>query len=791
MSSSLMGQVVQIFDVKNNEPLESVMLTNKELTVSVTSSIKGQVDISNFKKSDEIVFQLLGYRTKIVSYTEIVASNYLILLEPLFNELDGIIISATRWNQTSGSIPAKVSRITTKDIKMQNPQTAADLLGSSNEVFIQKSQQGGGSPMIRGFATNRLLYVVDGVRMNSAIFRAGNIQNVISLDPLALSSAEVLFGPGSVMYGSDAIGGVMVFQSMLPQLSLDQNFNFKGNLVSRFSSANNEITNHADIQMAWKNFSSITSFTYSNFGDLKMGLNGRDEYLKTFYVDRVNNMDIVVQNSNSRIQNPSQYAQLNLMQKLRFQPNKNWDLQYGFHYSESSEFARYDRLIETDKDGKPIFAVWNYGPQKWMLNNFSITHLKPAYLYDVFTIRLSHQLFEESRIDRRFNHNRLRTQLENVNAYSGNIDFNKKLGNHQLFYGAEYVLNKVASYGSAIDIRNGSPIDVPDRYPLSDWSSMALYLNHQYTFTDNFYLQTGFRLNKFGIESDFSRHLSFYDFDFTTSSIRNESLNGSIGVVYRPDNKWKISANISNGFRAPNVDDIGKIFDFGPSEVIVPNASLHAENAYNGEISINKTMGNFIQLDATAFYTHLANAMVRRSFTVGGQDSIVFNGVKSKVYALQNAAFATVYGFNIGIKVHLPLGIKVSSRYNYQKGREEMDNEEISSSRHGAPSFGINQITYEKNKFTVQLSHLYNGQVSHNNLNIEERLKPFIYAKDSNGKPFSPAWYTLNLKMMFELSKNITFSGGIENITDQRYRPYSSGLVAPGRNYIASLRLQL
>ena len=106
-----------------------------------------------------------------------------------------------------------------QDVQFQNPQTTADLLSNSGEVFIQKSQQGGGSPMIRGFATNRVLIAVDEVRMNNAIFRSGNLQNVISIDPFAVENTEVLFGPGSVIYGSDAIGGVMSFTTLAPKFS--------------------------------------------------------------------------------------------------------------------------------------------------------------------------------------------------------------------------------------------------------------------------------------------------------------------------------------------------------------------------------------------------------------------------------------------------------------------------------------------------------------------------------------------------------------------------------------------
>ncbi len=103
--------------------------------------------------------------------------------------LDETVVSASRWEQNIREVPNRVAKISTATIQFQNPQTAADLLGASNQVFIQKSQLGGGSPMIRGFATNRVLLVIDGVRMNNAIFRSGNVQNVISLDASTLDEA--------------------------------------------------------------------------------------------------------------------------------------------------------------------------------------------------------------------------------------------------------------------------------------------------------------------------------------------------------------------------------------------------------------------------------------------------------------------------------------------------------------------------------------------------------------------------------------------------------------------------
>jgi len=780
------SQTLTIFDIETGETIMATLSSQSPKAFGTTNS-KGQVDITQFKGASKIEIRSLGFKTAHLSYDELQSTNFELRMHSS-TQFDEVVVSATRWSQPSNNVPTRISVISPKDVALQNPQTAADLLAASGEVFVQKSQQGGGSPMIRGFSTNRLLYTVDGIRMNSAIFRSGNIQNVISLDPFAIENTEVLFGPGSIIYGSDAIGGVMSFQTLTPQLSLTDKPLIAGKAVSRYSSANNEITNHFDINVGWKKWASVTSFTHSKFGDLKMGAYGPDEYLKPYYVQRVDSVDRVFDNPDSKVQNPTGYSQMNLMQKIRFSPNKKWDFQYAFHYSETSDYGRYDRLIELQDNGLPSSAVWNYGPQKWMMNSLTIAHSSFNKIYDHMTIRLAQQYFEESRTDRKFNHHRLRTQQEEVMAYSANIDFEKGLKKHKFFYGVEYVQNDVKSIGSAVDIRDGSPMLVPDRYPESTWMSYAGYLNYQFLASEKFLIQAGIRISGFNINSDFTRHLEFYPFDFTSSTTQNSSTNGSIGVVYRPSDTWKISANASTGFRAPNVDDIGKLFDFTAGDVVVPNTNLKAEYAYNGELSISKIFGNILKIDATGFYTYLDNAMVRREFQVNGADSIMYDGNMSKVYAVQNAAYGTVYGFNAGFEIRLPSGFSLSTRYNYQIGVEEMDNGDLSRSRHAAPAFGVTRLSYQKNKLFLQLYAMYSAKVSHADLNEEEKQKPFIYATNGDGNPYSPSWYTLNFKAMYQFHPNFSVSAGVENITDQRYRPYSSGLVAPGRNFIISLR---
>lgn len=781
------AQKINIRDQENYRPLEFVVLTCELPDVSALTNAMGKADISAFEDAEEIKIQLLGYETITKSYDELKEDSFDVFMKTTSISLDQIIVSATRWNQHKKDVPVKIATIIPKETHLQNPQTAADLLGTSGEVFIQKSQQGGGSPMIRGFATNRLLLTVDGIRMNTAIFRSGNLQNVISLDPFAMERTEVLFGPGSVIYGSDAIGGVMSFHTLTPQVSLYDEPFVKGNGVTRHSSANNELTGHVDLNIGWKNVALISSFSYNRYGDLRMGSVGPDEYIREEYVQRVDGIDKVFANEDDLVQKPTGYAQTNMMQKIRWQPNEDWDLIYGFHYSTTTDYDRYDRHIRY-KNGLPRSGEWYYGPQTWMMNNLSIIHLSPQSVYDQFTIRMAYQRFTESRHDRDFNDVILHHRNEEVSAYSINLDFNKQFGTaHSFMYGIEAVYNDVTSTGSEENIITDAIVNGASRYPQSSWASYAAYINYNYRLSKKTLLQIGIRYNMFTLDADFDT--TFYPFPFTVAELSSGAVTGSVGFVYNPTSTWSLSANLSSGFRSPNVDDVGKVFDSEPGAVVVPNPDLSAEYAYNAEIGIAKVFNDAVKIDVTGFYTYLDDAMVRRDFSLNGLDSILYDGEMSKVQALQNASEAYVWGIQAGVELKLSSGFGFSSRFNYQYGEEKQDDGTTSPLRHAAPLNGTAHITYSAKKLKLDFYVLFSGKVAFEDMPEEEKGKDYMYAKDSNGNPYSPGWYTLNFKVMHQISEILSVSGGIENLTDQRYRPYSSGLVAPGRNFILSVRV--
>ena len=779
------GQVVTVEDKETGSALEFATLSSQDPRAAAITNRQGQTEVTAFRGAEQIEIRAMGYRPLIISYEEIRSDDFLVQLEPARISLDEVVVSATRWNQKTSEISHKVITIPTSAVTFQNPQTAADMLGVSGKVFIQKSQQGGGSPMIRGFATNRLLYAVDGVRMNTAIFRSGNIQNVISLDPFAMEQTEVFFGPGSVIYGSDAIGGVMSFRTLVPQLALTEKPLVKGNATARYATANHEKTGHLDVNVGWKKWALVTSISSNDYGNLRMGSHGPDEYLRPFYVQRHDSTDIVVANSDPQVQIPSGYSQINMMQKVRFKPGERWDLSYGFHYSATTDYARYDRHIRY-RDGMPRYGEWKYGPQKWMMNNLSITHNGTWKLYDELTLRLARQDFEESRISRDFNRADRETRIEKVDAWSANLDLNRSIGSKgKLYYGLEAVYNDVTSEGINENILTGTESPGPTRYPQSVWSSYAAYLSGQLRVTDKFTLESGLRYNQFLLHAEFDT--TFYPFSFTTADLNNGALTGSIGFISRPTDKWIISASASTAFRSPNVDDVGKVFDSEPGSVVVPNPDLQAEYAWNGDVNVVKVFGEDVKIDLSGYYTLLNNALVRRDYTLNGMDSIIYDGELSRVQAIQNAAVAHVYGIQAGMEVKLPSGFEFSSDLNYQKGKEELDDGTTSPSRHAPPLFGVSRLTYRSGKMKIQIYAEYQGERPYDEMPEEEKGKTYMYATNAAGNPYSPGWYTVNFKAAYRLTDYLLLSAGLENLTDQRYRPYSSGIAAAGRNFILSV----
>lgn len=782
------GQMIKVYNQTNLKPIENVLIVNENQTNSVVTNYNGEADISSFDMEENLLIQHPAYQRLSLTKQEIVDQKNSIKLHESHVKIDEVLISANKWEQSGNEIPNKIVAIRSETIELQNPQTSADLLKTSNEVFVQKSQLGGGSPMIRGFAANSVLLVYDGVRMNNAIYRSGNLQNVISIDPNIIESAEVIFGPGSVIYGSDALGGVMDFHTFQPRLTSNHKPFIKSNAMVRWSSANNENTAHVDVNLGYQKFGLFTSVTYSDFEDLRMGNNGNNDYVRPEYQETVNGVDTIIPNLEDNMQRKTAYSQMNITQKVRFKPNANLDFNYGFHYSKTSNIPRYDRLIQYS--GEELkYAKWEYGPMYWMLNTLNAKYNKANSFFDQASFNIAYQDYEESRIDRKFQNNTERTRTEQVDVASLNIDFNKTFTKKtEVFYGLEGIYNYVASDGISKDISTGLSDIASSRYPNggTNYYSLAAYLSGKHKLTDQFTLNAGLRYSFHHLKASLG-DTNVFEFPYDELKLSPSALNGSLGAVYHPLEKTFVNMNFSSGFRAPNLDDVAKIFDSEPGKVIVPNKDLKPEYAYNIDLGVEQHIQNIIKFEFTFFYTHLNDVMVRRDFTFNGQDSIIYDGQMSQVQAIVNASSAKIYGMNAGLFANINENITFTTHVTLMDG-EDSDGYAI---RHVAPTFHVSHLIFTRDNFKADFYMEYNGEISANELAPSEQDKTYMYKLDANGNAYSPSWYTLNFKVAYQLNEHVQMNIGLENIMDKRYRPYSSGIVAPGRNLIFSLRANI
>lgn len=790
-SFSIYAQQVTVKEAESQNPIAGVIITSENK--SVTTNFEGKASLNSFSENALLTFQSKSHNMLIMEKKTILELNMVVFMEMSTKDLDEVVISASKFEQSKRDIPQKIVNISANTIAFANPQTSADLLELTGNIYIQKSQLGGGSPMIRGLSTNRLLITVDGVRMNNAIFRGGNLQNVISIDPNTIQNTEVTLGAGSVVYGSDAVGGVMSFYTKKPQLSYTESLYFKSNAAARYASASNEKMGHLDLNFGLKKWAFLSSFSYTDFDDLRMGSHGPEEYLRPEYVVTENGQDIMVTNDNPKIQVPTGYSQVNFMQKVRYEPKDNLNFDIGMYYTTTSDYSRYDRLLRYRGDNLRS-AEWYYGPQRWFMGNLQMTKLSSSSnLYDKIQVTAAYQNFQESRYDRDFQATLKNIREEAVDAISFNADFEKQLTQKtEMFYGAEYVYNSITSNGETLNISTNIVVPAVSRYPdNSNWQSLAAYASFKFKPNHKFIFQSGMRYSHIFSKSDFTENNQYLNLPYTKTEINTGALTGTAGISWIPNKliQWKLNA--STAFRAPNIDDIGKVFDSEPSSVVVPNQDLKPEYAYNGELGLKLNFEDVVVIDLTTYYTYLDHALVRRDYSLNGNTEIIYDGELSNVQAIQNAAFAKIYGFELGFQCHFNKQLKLTSVYNIVNGTEEDDFGTETPLRHAAPQFGNTHLVWNKNRFLIDAFVNYNGELSNNQLAPSEQEKDFIYAIDSNGNPYAPSWYTINLRTQYHITNALTLTASIENISDQRYKTYSSGIAAPGRNLIIAFKYSL
>ncbi len=805
LTISVKSQQVKVLERESNDPIENVTIYNESKTHIVYTDKNGIADLSKFTDVDIISFNHLSFIEYEILKRELKLLEFIVYLNKNAERLDEIVLSASKGKEKRSRIAEYVAITSIEEIKKIAPQTSADLLANLPGIKVQKTQFGGGSPVLRGMEANRILLVVDGVRMNNAIYRTGHLQNSITISPNIIDRTEVIFGPSSVIYGSDALGGVIHYYTKTPKISDKNEVNTA--VYSRFSSVNNEITTSGNIELRNKKWASYTSLSRSKFGELKMGKtrnHGYEDWGKVFkYSNNSNNFYNTnsVVNSNTSIQKNTDYHQTDILQKIVMPISNKSDLILNFQYSISSDIHRFDKLNEYDGD-ELRYAEWYYGPQKRLLISSQLKVNPEKKWIKKGTLTAAYQNIEESRVQRHFSSLDRYYRNENVDVLSLNGDFFVPLTKDEtriLSYGFEVTHNKVNSkaYGKTLEVFNNTIVGFNDdftvqsRYPDggSSYSSMASYANYRQDISKKVTLNTGLRFINTHLKAKWIDD-TFINLPESSISLNNSATTATIGFAYKPNVKWQLNSVISSGFRSPNIDDVGKVREKS-GNISVPNVKLRPEYAYNFETSILKYSNNKkFQSGINVYYTLLNNYITRDYMEVNNSSTLLFDGEEGNSVANVNKGNAYILGSTASFKGNLNQKWFAKGSLTFTKGKTYDTNQPQSSI---PPLFGMLEMGYEKDRIYANLNWKFNGKKKIEDYNLIEgidNVEQTPFNSNTNSYYGNPGWNTFNFGLNYKLNNNIDFYLHVDNIFDVHYKEFASAISSAGRNFSISLLIK-
>ena len=750
LSQNIFGQTITIKDSLSDKPIANANIKSNDL--GLTSNSYGQADLSVFKDGEAITISHITYQSKVINKTNVI--NNIIYLNRMTNILPDIILTENNKIPLSKKYPV----FTVKPKGLQLIETSsAELVASTSSVIVQESQAGGGSPNYRGMEANRLLIVVDGIMLNNTIYRSGHVQSSSTINPFFVKSINLQSGPSSVAYGSGAMGGALIFNTLDP---LDTN-----QLIVRqiFESSSRAVSTNILGRYYRKKISQISGVSIKSADNLRMGSNRLHGY------DSWGNETGVVDGNEQLFTN---YYRGDFIHKIKYQHNKHNQFLSNTQYSISSDIDRFDKMNDLTEVGLK-YSKWYYGPQMRFMQKLAYLGGYKSLLFNSYKLSLAFQNVKESRHKQKKDDLYLSNRIENVKVYDANLNFNKSIGSSSLVYGGGLRLQEVFSTASLTN--SNESLFNTTRYPDGGSNVKDLFLYSQMNIPLNSLIDLffGARWNNAELNARFNENI------VSLENLRNKnnSFVKSMVLSYQPKTFISVNLGYYNGFRNPNIDDIGKVFSKDGNNVVLPNKNLEPEYSNNFEVSVNYRSTE-VNASLQLYRTEIENAIVREFGTINGSDSIIYDGEMMRVQLNKNIASAKINGLSASSNINLSPNISLYSNINYIVGSDNNSD----PLAHIPPLNGKVSLEYKNKNYSVDFYAVYNEwkHVENYDLagvdNLEEAT--------NDG---TPAWYTLNIGYTQNITQNMVVMMKIKNLTDIHYKTFGSGVSASGRNFIVAL----
>lgn len=730
LSTRVSAQIIQgtIVDQKTNLPIPDVHIQWVNTSLGTISDPQGKFELRRVGVNT-IRVSAIGYSTK----EEIVGDQdfFHIQLEPSALMLNqGITITAQRQEDLTVNVPQSATVVTHEQLLQNAPRTTPEALMNQSGIWVQKTNHGGGSPIIRGLVGNQVLLLVDGIRLNNSTYRYGPNQYLNTVDPGLVERIEAIRGSGSVLYGSDALGGVVQVISKVPAFSFDKT-KVSGGVSAKWMSKDMEKSGRAEVEIGSKRIAFLGGFSERNFGELVAG--GELGTLSpTGYHERAGDAKVLVRTGSSGM------------------------LTAAFQQITQSDVPRYDQVSQGG------YSTYKFDPQMRQLSYLRWETFSANRWAHSIRITGSYNRTVEGTISQKTNSPTIKSQRDEVNT-TGLIAeiISKPTSLWKAQTGIEYYFDTVESTASELNTTTQAETTVRGSYADgSALSNLAIFSNHQVDWR-KFQFTSGLRFNAVAVKVE--------DATFGNQKINPSAWVGNLGLMYKITPQLRAILSGNTGFRAPNVDDMSK---FGAVEATVfeiPSSDLAPERSLTLETGL-KFNGKKYSGAITAYQTHLTDLIDRVATTYQG--STTYEG--KNVYQKQNVGEALVKGLEAEGEVSIVSTLSAYGSLTYTYGENKTKNEPM---RRIPPLFGRLGLQYRNSAgwwlkgelaMAGEQDRLAAGDKS--DVRISSRLVDGVM----------PGWNCINLYAGFQY-KSVRIQTSLINLVDKAYRIYASGVDEYGR----------
>ncbi len=736
------GQVFQgtIRDKKTQAPIADVHVMLRNSAHGTITDKAGKFSLGKWDK-DSLAIQIsaLGYTTLEKKLGASEANQFIELMPSVIQLNNGVTVTALRSERLAFDVGQSITSLSSNQLIQLAPRSTPEALMNETGIWVQKTNHGGGSPIMRGLAGNQILVLVDGIRLNNATYRYGPNQYLATIDPGLIDRIEATRGSGSVLFGSDALGGVIQIISKTPSFR-SEGFSIRGNATGKWMSAGMEQSARAEVELGGRRVAFLGGFAARNFGDIVAG-------------------------GSLGVLTPSGYTERSGDVKLIFRVGANGILTTAFQQLTQSNVPRYDQVVQGG------FSLFNFQPQTRQLSYLRYeSSTKSPWLQ---TIRLTGSLHRsiEGTLSQKNNSVDLKKQLDEVNTLGFIAEIiSQPKANWQVQSGIEYYADKVTSKADLVNTITN--VEMPQRGSYTDGSTvsnLAIFSNHQFDFR-RFQFSAGGRFNTVTV--------SVADNVFGNQTINPNAVVANAGLMYKIRPTLKAIASINTGFRAPNIDDMSKFGTVEANVFEIPSAGLSPERSINVEAGF-KYSSPKLSWTITAYQTKLSQLIDRVPTTYNGLPTFD----NRTVYQKQNVGEATIQGFEGDGEISILSSLKIFSNITYTYGANETKKE---PTRRIPPLFGKIGLHYaHRSGAWIRAEWVMAGK--QDRLAAGDKTDVRIRVRLVNEA--MPAWDIVNVYAGYSY-RFASVQLSTQNIFDSAYRVYASGVDGYGRCITASVNLR-